>query len=59
MRSETRRPQHPLARERLIDAMSLSFRWVFGVVRMLLLILGAYLLIDFLLPALVAVQAAV
>jgi hypothetical protein len=39
--------------------MSLSFRWVFGVVRMLLLILGAYLLIDFLLPALVAVQAAV
>jgi hypothetical protein len=39
--------------------MSLSFRWVFGVVRMLLLILGAYLLIDVLLPALLAAEAAV
>jgi hypothetical protein len=39
--------------------MSLSLRWVFGAVRTLLLILGAYLLIDFLLPALVAMEAAV
>ena len=54
------RPTQQEARgERLIGTMSLTMRSVLAVARMLLLVLGAYMLIEFLLPALIAAQAAV
>lgn len=52
------RAQHATRIGRLTRTMSLSHPRFLGVARVLLLILGAYLLIEVLLPAAIAAEAA-
>lgn len=52
------RAQHAAGIGRLTRTMSLSHPRILGVARVLLLILGAYLLIEVLLPAVIAAEAA-